>query len=776
MHLFTILSFINAFLNIGLGSFVYLSNNKKLVNIYFFLLTASICVWNIGYGTMYSVSNLQSAFIFAKIGTIGIILIPLFSHLFVNELINSKNQKLNLFILFLTIALIIVLLFNKLYSGVSVYSWGKYPVADSFNFLNIVFYFFVFSLICVRLIIKIKEVNVVEKARLRYYLIAFFIGLFGFVDWIPNYFPNYHPLAFVLSFGWVMIITFSILKHNLLDIDVLLKRSTYFLILFLLVILPFVMFVNFMTSQLFINQENYRYLLVACIWTIFIIFSEYIKEWMKNVTDTLFYIADYNYEKVLDRVNKKLSEITDIYFLLYSLNEDIVKYLKVENAGIFLPNKTKTKYYYVELERLDDFIDTRKRTALFSISESHPIVHVMQRVEGNIIVREELLNSVRHKEDVDIREALSVMDIIEAEAMIGSIFKNKINGILAVAKKKSGDRFKTKDLRLLKFMVNQGTLVLMRIFEIEEKTKIFIEKKMHIAHKKELEEKNDQLREALIELKEAQNKLIEEEQLSAMGKLSGEVAHDIRNPLSAMNRLFTYVKQEDMIKNNERVILNLYELIEKKNFEEKRKVLKSLKYLLVNNKEINSVIEETIQINDKLRKIANDFLDYSRTSRDIPFEKIKLIAILEKIISQFQSSEEIVKNGIVLSIPEVFDVSVVMFEHQVQKIFMNIIDNAIKAVIDNEKDTKEIIIKSYGTRISNRDVICISIQDNGIGIPVEHLNSIFKPFYTKRKNLTGTGLGLAIVKKIIEDAKGEITVESNQKEGTTFKVFLPFYE
>lgn len=773
MHPFTVLSFLNALLNISLGSFVLLSNNKKIVNVYFFLFTLSIFIWNIGYGIMYSVPDLQVALFFAKIGTVGIILIPVFAQLFVNKFINRKHYKLNNIISIIAVVLVVLLFFGKTYTGIAVYSWGKYPVANDFNFLNIIFYVFVFSNLCVQIIRKMKEVNVVERTRLRYLFVAFFIGLFGFMDWIPNYYPAFYPLAFVLSFSWVTIITYSILKHSLLDIDILLKRSTYFFVLFLLVILPFVMFANYITNQVFSTQASYHYFLVAGIWTIFILFSEYIKEWMKTMTDSLFYVADYNYDKVLDRVNRKLSEITDIYFLLYSLQEDITKYIKVENAGIFLPNRTKTKYYYVELERMDDFIDSRKRSKLLSISITHSLLTVMQRVEGHILVKEELLNSVEYQEDISIRECLSVMDMIGAEALVGSIFKNKINGILVVSKKKSGDRFKTKDFRLLRFMINQGSLVLMRIFEIEEKTRIAIEKKMYVEHKKELEEKNNQLREALIELKGAQNRLIEEEQMSAMGKLSGEVAHDIRNPLSSMNRLFTYVKQEDMLKNNDKVILDLYEAVEKSDIKEKNKMLKSLKYLLVNNKEMDSIIEETVQINDKLRKIADDFLDYSRTSKDIPTEKVNLKNLLLKIIKQFNNSDEVFKHKITVKMTEMPEVRIVMFEHQIQKIFMNIIDNAIKAVVENNIAEKLVIIEGYLVSIENKEMICVAITDNGVGIPAEHLNTIFKPFYTKRKNLMGTGLGLAIVKKIVEDAKGDITVESKEGAGTTLKLFLP---
>ncbi|MBP7462136.1 MAG: ATP-binding protein, partial [Candidatus Delongbacteria bacterium] len=67
--------------------------------------------------------------------------------------------------------------------------------------------------------------------------------------------------------------------------------------------------------------------------------------------------------------------------------------------------------------------------------------------------------------------------------------------------------------------------------------------------------------------------------------------------------------------------------------------------------------------------------------------------------------------------------------------------------------------------------IQLEIRDNGKGIPPQHVNSIFNPFFTTKEN--GTGLGLAIVKKIITLHRGEITVQSESDQGTVFTILLP---
>ena len=65
----------------------------------------------------------------------------------------------------------------------------------------------------------------------------------------------------------------------------------------------------------------------------------------------------------------------------------------------------------------------------------------------------------------------------------------------------------------------------------------------------------------------------------------------------------------------------------------------------------------------------------------------------------------------------------------------------------------------------------ISVKDNGMGMPIEQSNNIFKPFYTTKQK--GTGLGLVIVKKLLLNMNGDIEFESSERRGTTFNLFLP---
>jgi signal transduction histidine kinase len=99
----------------------------------------------------------------------------------------------------------------------------------------------------------------------------------------------------------------------------------------------------------------------------------------------------------------------------------------------------------------------------------------------------------------------------------------------------------------------------------------------------------------------------------------------------------------------------------------------------------------------------------------------------------------------------------------------NLLFNAIKYTPENK--TVRLEVKSYD------DHVQIDVADTGIGIPADELGNVFDEFFratnAKRSEKDGTGLGLSIVKQIVERHGGEISVESQEGQGTKFTVTLP---
>ncbi|MDD5455920.1 MAG: ATP-binding protein [Candidatus Margulisbacteria bacterium] len=593
---------------------------------------------------------------------------------------------------------------------------------------------------------------------------------------------KYPPLVSTI---WVAFLTYAIIRHKFMDTELIIKRGTYFLMLFLLIISPYFILINFLTDKFQHFFGTYKFIIGAFLWTIFILFSDFIKKILIKTTDKIFYKADYNYSEVLAEMNKKMQEITDIKVLIKRFHEDIERILKTESFGIFMLNKPKTSFIYLTANNMDIVlhkkIDRIYVKNIVHIKPDHYIIQSLIKGYKNTLSYDDLKEESAEKKTEETRESIELMENIHSKLLVASVYDNNVSGIISVGEKKSGDKFNEKDINLLSNIVHQGALVMSKIFEIEDKMLIKAEKEVNEHHRKELEDKNILLERALHELKSIQEKLIEEEQMSAMGQLAGEVAHDMRNPLSSMNRLIVYLLEQGHIDNNEKVLVEVFQRLKNTlpDGDERNKLLDYLKFLLSNNLEIKDTLGEIHNINSRLRDIANDFLEYSKVSKEVPTEKIEVKGILQKKIDAYTG--ECAEQQIIIISHLDSSKKVVMFEHQILKIFGNLFDNAIKAILEKEaagdglREIRVNLSEEYDEPSKNQ-MLRLEIIDSGIGISSDGLQKIFKPFYTNRKNLQGTGLGLAIVKKIIDEAGGGIQVTSIEGKGTTFTVYLPCYD
>jgi len=102
-------------------------------------------------------------------------------------------------------------------------------------------------------------------------------------------------------------------------------------------------------------------------------------------------------------------------------------------------------------------------------------------------------------------------------------------------------------------------------------------------------------------------------------------------------------------------------------------------------------------------------------------------------------------------------------------VFLNLIVNAAQAIQEGQVERNRI---QLSTRLDGRKVI-VEVTDTGSGMPPEVLRKLFTPFFTTKPVGTGTGLGLSICHRIVTGMGGQIAVESQLGQGTTFRVTLP---
>ena len=222
--------------------------------------------------------------------------------------------------------------------------------------------------------------------------------------------------------------------------------------------------------------------------------------------------------------------------------------------------------------------------------------------------------------------------------------------------------------------------------------------------------------------------MIEKDKLAVLGKLAGQIAHELRTPLSIINNTIYLMKHEDP-----------------------------------NDKEMVNKRLSTLEDKTKLTgNILESILSYSRVrAKPSSFISVK------KCISGVIKDIEIPKNIEIRIIYKTKkDLTVFIDFHQLYSVLRNLVLNAIQAM--NKGGSLKITVFLSDKNKS----INIKVCDTAQGISEENREKIFSLFHSSK--ITGTGLGLPISKSIIEANEGELSLKKTNKHGSCFLVKLPF--
>ena len=292
-------------------------------------------------------------------------------------------------------------------------------------------------------------------------------------------------------------------------------------------------------------------------------------------------------------------------------------------------------------------------------------------------------------------------------------------------------------------------------------------------HKNRLEElvkeRTRDLEETIKRLQETQSQLVQSEKLASLGILTAGIAHEMNNPINYIN---SSIISLEMLAGDLIEVIKLYETINPENIYTKLDEVKEFKENISFSDTLEgvTVLSNNIKVGaKKTADIIRSLRIFSRSDND----KLALADINENIDStlillhsQYKDRIEIIKKYDKLPMLK-------CFPGKLNQVFMNLLANAIQAISGNG----EIIIKTLympsGNSDFKKECIFISIQDNGLGIPLEIQNKIFEPFFTTKEIGKGTGLGLSISYGIIEQHKGKMEFTSEVGKGTEFKIYIP---
>lgn len=286
----------------------------------------------------------------------------------------------------------------------------------------------------------------------------------------------------------------------------------------------------------------------------------------------------------------------------------------------------------------------------------------------------------------------------------------------------------------------------------------------------ELQGKNDQLERVLDDLQNAQDQIIMQGKLAALGELTAGVAHEIRNPLNFVNN-FSEASEE--------LLEELKEIIEESADDiddEQLELIDEISQDLVGN------LVRIKSHGDRANRIVHGMLAMGRESTDL--QETDLNALVDEYAQLAYHSGRATDPDMNIEIRTEFDPKVPMIQaisQDLGRVFLNLVTNSWHATEDKRNAMREEdpqAANSYmpGLQISTKligDEIELRFRDNGTGMPPDVVERIFNPFFTTKATSRGTGLGLSLSNDIVRSHGGNIRVETEQGEFTEFIINLP---
>jgi len=281
------------------------------------------------------------------------------------------------------------------------------------------------------------------------------------------------------------------------------------------------------------------------------------------------------------------------------------------------------------------------------------------------------------------------------------------------------------------------------------------ERKFNAEQKKKLEKLNRKLNKMLVEkeqaindLNETKDKLIESEKLATIGKLTSGIAHELNNPLNYIGGVVTPLKRD---------IEDLYEMLDDSKKGEAKEVLDEIKTLM------DQVENGSRKANDIIRNLKS----YVPTENNGISKYLSPLDISMEIEALINSQKRRHPNTVFHSHIEP-GLEILANKFDLDQAITNILNNAVEAIPENRSGKITI------TLAKTDNSAFLTIADNGKGIKQEHIKEVMEPFFTTKEQGQGTGLGLFSAYNIIKKHSGDITIESELGTGTTIEVFLPF--
>jgi signal transduction histidine kinase len=482
-----------------------------------------------------------------------------------------------------------------------------------------------------------------------------------------------YPLGNLGNVMYAGVIAYAISRHRLMDVDYVVRKFVSFILALSAVLVPGGILLFRLAVYLGAEKPSIVVMASVTLALVGVILVPTLQEALETRVQRAFFPRRYDYRQRLRRFASELVHVLDEAALIKQLGDTFVEVLDVEYCRIYLGDSAG---------QFAEVYPTRSPDAALPESLSRPL----QRIEEPMLVGE--LNR--------FDEALEARLLAEsAEVVLPLRIEDRVIGIILLARNRDFLLFSGEDLQVLANVAAGASVAL----------------------------ENSRLSR---ELRKSEAVLARANRLSSIGMLAAGIAHEIRNPLTAVKTFLDLLPQR----------------IDDRDFVDQFRDL-SLSEL----KRVTDLINDMLTLGRSTTS--------HRTEVDLAEAIEPLARLLENTARKGQVEVAVEADG---EVPSVF-----ADPDQLKQIALNLLLNAI----DVSPPQSRVLVHLFNTP----DGPTFEVRDHGSGIAADELDNIFEPFFTTKES--GTGLGLALVHQMVVEHGGTITVESRMGEGTTFRVTLP---
>ncbi|MGH7896039.1 MAG: sensor histidine kinase [Candidatus Binatia bacterium] len=520
------------------------------------------------------------------------------------------------------------------------------------------------------------------------------------------------PVLFALS------LAYAIVKHDVLEIDAMLKRGAFYLLMTGAVgatyVAAVVLFNSVLSASVVTNSPLFPILFTLAVLLVF----NPARTRIQAVVDRLFFRTRYDSAEVLGRLGSDLGTAHD-----YPRIAEVVR----DHVQGAIPNAATRLF----VARDDGVVGAIGDSLLLTPTLAHHLT------AGRIVTAFDSPESYADETAYTaVRDALGG---IEAELAVPLERDSTLVGALALGAKRSGLFYTAGDADFLRAVAHQAVIALDSAESYQALAELNVRLEDRVRERTaQLEDANSELAKAYGELQTAQVQLVQSEKMASLGRLVAGVAHEINNPVSFITSSVAPLRRR---------LAQAATLAPD-----------DVRKLLSEAEEITAVMARGAE---RTAAIVKDLRTFSRVGEATrkAVDLVEAVEVSLRLLSP-RWRDRITVHRDLRPVPPVEG-----DPGQLNQVLVNVLANACDAIAGEGN--------VWVASAVDGDAVALTVRDDGAGMSDEVRQRIFEPFFTTKDVGAGTGLGLAISYNVIAAHGGQILVDSAPGRGTTVRIALP---